>query len=116
MLCQKCLGNFRTEVAKVYAEGITACFFDVFQSLYHVDLALHDTDRAFIDIFCVIFCFVSIHQRLSSVYGKALREAVTADSYDTQFDFWNVVHDSVPPYILCLLFICLFLAGRREGD
>ena len=102
MFRKKCLGNFRTKIAEVYTERVTTGFLDIFQCLYHMDLALHDTDGAFINIFRVIFCPVSFHKRFSPVYGKALRETVTTDSYDTQFDFWNVVHDSCSS----LYFVC----------
>ena len=68
VLCKQRLGNFRTEVAKVNDKRVAACVLYVFKCLYHVDLALHDTDRALIDICCTVFICVGLYQCLSSVY------------------------------------------------
>ena len=35
----------RTEVAQIYAQRVAACLLDILQSLYHMDLALYNTDN-----------------------------------------------------------------------
>ena len=60
-----------------------------------MDLALYDTDRTLIDIFCIVFLCVSFYKRFSSVYGKAFRETVSADCNDSDFNFWHVVHNLI---------------------
>ena len=51
----KCFASNVSEISgpkfpRYTTECVTSCFLDIFQSLYHVDLALYDTDRTFIDI------------------------------------------------------------------
>ena len=92
MFCQQSLGDLRSEVSKVYAEGITTGFFDILESLDHMDLALDDTDGIFVDVCCIIFFCVSVHKSFSSVYRQGLRETITAHCHDTNFYFGNVVH------------------------
>ena len=64
MFCKKCLRNLRSEVSKIYTECVTACFFDILQSLDHMDLTLYDTDRTFVDILCIVFLCVSFYKAL----------------------------------------------------
>ena len=85
MLCKQGLGNFRSEVSKIYAECVTACLLDVLKSLYHMDLALHDTDGALVDVRSAVLVCVSLDQGLSSVDRQAFGKAVTADSDNTDF-------------------------------
>ena len=40
VLCQQRFGNFRTEVPQIDAQGIAAGFFQVVQSLYHIEWRL----------------------------------------------------------------------------
>ena len=83
MFRQQCFGNFGTKVAQIYTQRIAAFLFNIFQRLYHVDFAFNDTDGAFINVCHIIFCLISLHQRFSSIDGKAFREAVTAYSHKT---------------------------------
>ena len=73
-------------------------FFDILQSLYHMDLTLHDTDRTFIDILFPIFCLISLHQGFPSGYGQALRETISAHCYNTDFQFWHILHSMYSPF------------------
>ena len=61
VFCQKCFGNFRTEVSKVYTKRITAGFFDILQSLNHLNFAFYDTDWTLINVICAIFLCVSFY-------------------------------------------------------
>ena len=45
MLCQQGFCNFRAEVAQIYAQRVAACLLDILQSLYHMDLALYNTEE-----------------------------------------------------------------------
>ena len=87
MLCQQGFCNFRAEVAQIYAQRVAACLLDILQSLYHMDLALYNTDRTFINIRNVIICLVSLYQSLSSVDRQRFRDTVPADCYNTDFHF-----------------------------
>ena len=95
VLCQQRFGNFRTEVPQIDAQGIAAGFFQVVQSLYHVDLTLHDTDWTFVNIFCVVLLGIGIDQSLAAVHGQTFRKAVTADCNDADFHFRNIDHKAV---------------------
>ena len=86
MLCQKCLGNLGSEISKINAERIAAVGPDVFQGLHHVNLTLHDADRTFVDVLLAVFGLVGLHQSLSPVNGKGLRETVAA--YRNNPDFY----------------------------
>ena len=98
MLCKQGLRNLRSEVSKVYCQSVAACFFDILQSLYHMDLTFHDTDRTFIDILFPIFCLISLHQGFPSGYGEALRETISAHCYNTDFQFWHILHSMYSPF------------------
>ena len=91
MLCKKGLRNLRSEVSKIYTECVTACFFDILQSLDHMYLTLYDTDRTFVDILCIVFLCVSFYKSFSPVYGKAFRKTISADCNDSDLNFWHVV-------------------------
>lgn len=39
-----------------------------------MNFTLYNTDRAFIDISCIIFCLICFYQRFPSVYGKTFRK------------------------------------------
>ena len=47
-----------------------------------------------------------LDQRLSAVYGKRLRETVTADCNDTYFYFWNINHDFASLLYVIILNFC----------
>ena len=85
VLCKQGLGDFGTEVSKIYAKCVTSGLLYVLKSLNHVDLALNDTNGALINVSSAILIGISLYQRLSSVNGQALGEAVTANSNDTNF-------------------------------
>ncbi len=87
MLCKQSFGNFRPEVPKVNTKSVASCLFDVLQRLYHVNLTLHDADRTFVDVLLAVFGLVGLHQSLSPVNGKGLRETVAAHCHDTDLDF-----------------------------
>ncbi len=87
MLCKQSLGNLRAKVAKIYAKSVTAVVLDILQSVHHIDLALNDADRALINVSCVIFFLVSLHQSLSPVDCQRRRETVTTHCHDTNFYF-----------------------------
>ena len=42
-------------------EGVAAVCFNVFQGLHHIDFALENTYRAFVNAFFAIFLFISFH-------------------------------------------------------
>ena len=83
MLCQQRLRDLRPKVSKVDTKCVASCLFEILQRLYHVDFALYDADRTFIDVFCRIFLLVGFHQISSSRYGKALRKTVSAHRNDS---------------------------------
>ena len=68
MLCQKRLGNFRSEIAKIYAKRVTAGFFHIFKRLHHMDLTLNDANRTLINILFAVFLFIRGYERLPSVH------------------------------------------------
>ena len=104
MLCKKGLRNLRSEVSKIYTECVTACFFDILQSLDHMDLTLYDTDRTFVDILCIVFLCVSVYKSFSPVYGKAFRKTISADCNDSDLNFWHVVHNLHSPFYIRQIF------------
>ena len=117
MFCKKCLGDFRSEVSKIYTKCITSCFFDIFQSLNHMNFTLYDTDWTFVDVFCIIFFSISFYKSFSSVYGKAFRETVTAYSNDSNFYFWHVIHDKNSSILYSrYLFYVSFLSSRSVNS
>ena len=87
MFSKQGLCDFGTKVSQVNAKGVAACLLDILQSLYHMDLALYNTDRTFINIRNVIICLVSLYQSLSSVDRQRFWETVPADCYNTDFHF-----------------------------
>ena len=114
MLCKKCLGDLRTKVSKVYTKSVAACFFDVFKSLNHMNLALYNTDWTFINILCVIFLCVGLNKSFSSVYRKAFRETVSADCNDSNFYFWHVIHDFFLHFFCYLLvYSCFYTTAYK---
>ena len=92
MLGEQRLGDFRAEVAEVNDKRVAAGVLDILERLNHVDLALDDADRTFIDFRGAVLFRVGLHQRLSAVDGKGLREAVAADRDDADLDLRDVVH------------------------
>ena len=60
--------------------------------LHHVDLTLHDTDRAFINRTFSVFLLIRIDQCFSPVYRQALRETVAAYCDNSDLQFWHVIH------------------------
>ena len=110
MLCKQCLGNLRSEVSKIYNKRVTSCFLDILKSLYHVDLALYDTDRTFVNIRVSVFFFVCFHQSFSSAYRQALRKTISAHCNNSDFQFWHVIHCNTS--FLCFLgFLCFIFAS-----
>ena len=93
MLCKQGLRYLRPEVAKIDRQCIAPGFPYVLQCLHHMDLALYNTDRTFIDSFLPVFLLISLHQILSSRHGQTLREAVAADSHHCDLHFWHVTHN-----------------------
>ena len=114
MFGKKCFGNLRSEVSKIYTKCITSCFFDIFQSLNHMDFTLYDTDWTFVDIFCIIFFSISFYKSFSSVYGKAFWETVTAYSNDSNFYFWHVIHDKNSSILYSRYFMFRFLVHDQS--
>ena len=107
MLSQKSLGDFGTEVSEVDAECVAACSLDVCESLYHMDLALDDTDRTFINVRFVVLGFVSVYKHFSAVHGEALRETVTADGDDAKFHFGDVADHAY--YLLKIIYSIYYI-------
>ena len=98
MLCKQGLRNLRSEVSKIYHQSIAACFFDILQSLYHMDLTLHDADRTFINILFPVFCLISLHQGFPSGDRQALRKTISAHCYNTDLQFWHILHNMYSPF------------------
>jgi hypothetical protein len=104
---QKSFGDFGTEVSEVDAERVAACSLDVCESLDHMDLALDDTDRTFINVRFVVPGLVGVHKLLSAVHGEALRETVTADGDDTKFHFGDVADHAF--YLLKIIYSIYYI-------
>ena len=64
------LRNLRTEVAQVYAEGVTACLCDILQCLLGVDLTLNDTDRTLVDAFLTKLLLLLSDNSLTTVNSQ----------------------------------------------
>ena len=94
MLCQKSLGDFRSEVAEEYAQGVAAGLLNIRQRVDHIDFALDNRDGALINIGRIILGSIRFYKGFPPRLCEAGRETVTADTNDTDFDFWNVVHSS----------------------
>ena len=71
-----------------------------------MNFTLYDADRTLINILCIILVCICFDQRLSAVYGKRLRETVTADCNDTYFYFWNINHDFASLLYVIILIFC----------
>ena len=92
IFCQHGLRNLRPEIAQIYAKGIAARSLDILQSLLHVDLTLHDTDRTFINILRRILFRICFYKRFPSVDSKALWETVSAHSNNTNLHLRDIIH------------------------
>ncbi len=90
MLREQCLRDLRAKVSKIDHKGVASRFPDVLKSLDHMDLALDDADRTFIDIIRAVLRGVRVDQSLPAVDRQRSREAVTADSHDTYLNLWDV--------------------------
>ena len=90
MLCEKGLGDLRSEVAEENTQCIAACFFDILQRIHHIDFALNDGDRTLVDVVLIILLLICLDERLSSVDSKRRREAVARNRDDANLDLRNV--------------------------
>ena len=61
MLRQQCLCNLRSEIAEVYDKCLTPGSLHILQRLNHMYLALHDTDRTFIDVILSVLFRISVN-------------------------------------------------------
>ena len=103
MLREQGLGNFRSEVSKVNAERVAACLLDILKCVDHVDFALDNGHGALIDVRCAILVRICLDQRRTAVDGQFCREAVAADTDDTDFHYRDVVHNLCTSYYYSFL-------------
>ena len=66
MFGEKSLSDFRPEIAEINAKRIAARSLYIIKGLDHMNLALHNTYGALIDIICIELILVGIDQRLSA--------------------------------------------------
>ena len=92
MLRKKSLGNFRSEVSKIYAQSVAVILLDVLERVHHVDFALDDCDGTLIDVCSIVLLRVSCYQSFSAVLSKRSGEAVTGNGNNTKLDYRNIVH------------------------
>lgn len=71
--------DFNTQVIELLDRRIAARFLHILQRLHHMNLALHDTNRTFVNIRRLIFRRIRLHQRFASIDRQTLRETVTAN-------------------------------------
>ena len=93
------LRDFRTKVAQIYAEGVTACLGDIFESLLHVDFALYNTDGAFVDAFLAKFLLILGDNGLAAVNSQRFGETVARNGDDSDLNNRYVVHLLVKMFV-----------------
>ena len=64
------LGDLRSEVAKIYTEGIATSLLDILKGLAHVNLALDDTDGALVDVCSAELLNILGHNSLTAVNSQ----------------------------------------------
>ena len=84
--CNQCLRCLRSEVSEKYRQGIAARSLDILNRSEHV-LFIFYRNLALIEPFAKSF-----DNGFSATDGQGNREAVSADSNDAKFYFWNVFH------------------------
>ena len=98
------LGGLGTEVAQEDNQSIAAGGLNVVDGLEHVQLVLHRHGAL------IQAAFADLDDGLASGNGQADGEAVAGDSDDTEFDFRNVLHHNLDPFLILFLYVGCFFA------
>jgi hypothetical protein len=80
-----------------------------------VYFALNDTNGTLIDVGVAILLNILGDDGLAAVDSQRLGEAVAADGYYSDFDYWNIVHNKIIKNKYCLdrVFCLLLYCGLR---